>query len=244
MGKYDDIKREISELKKAGTKLFEAIDIDKNGNTNDLMYFISNYEVWYSKAQLVVKQILPSRFDDFISQYNIKQRKQITAANYTISDALRALKSGINSFNPSTARFCMARQVFIIQSCLEIFDSKIQDIQTIVQADIFDSEIEASRYLSKRGFLRAAGAICGVVIEKHLKILCDSRSLKSTKKNPSIADYNEMLKDNAYDTLEWRKIQRLADIRNLCDHNKEREPTKDEVEELISGTDRVVKTLF
>ena len=94
------------------------------------------------------------------------------------------------------------------------------------------------------GYYRAAGAICGVVLEKHFSGVCDKRSIILKKKNPTIADYNDALKDNAYDTIEWRRIQRLGDIRNLCDHSKDREPTKDEVEELISGTERTIKTVF
>lgn len=39
-------------------------------------------------------------------------------------------------------------------------------------------------------------------------------------------------------------IQHLGDIRNLCDHNKDREPTKEEVEELINGIDQIIKTNF
>jgi hypothetical protein len=34
----------------------------------------------------------------------------------------------------------------------------------------------------------------------------------------------------------------LGDIRNLCGHDKHREPTADEVEELIEGTERILKT--
>jgi hypothetical protein len=33
-------------------------------------------------------------------------------------------------------------------------------------------------------------------------------------------------------------------IRNLCDHHKDKEPSNDEVEELISGVEKVTKTLF
>ena len=94
------------------------------------------------------------------------------------------------------------------------------------------------------GFLRAAGAICGVIIEKHFAQVCNSRSIVLKKKDPTISDYNDAFKDSIYDTIEWRRIQRLGDIRNLCDHNKGREPTKEEVEELIAGTDRVIKTIF
>jgi hypothetical protein len=45
-------------------------------------------------------------------------------------------------------------------------------------------------------------------------------------------------------TSRWRFIQHLADITNLCDHNKEREPTEEEVQELIEGVSKVVKTTF
>jgi hypothetical protein len=74
--------------------------------------------------------------------------------------------------------------------------------------------------------------------------VCKNRNIDIKKKNPTIADYNDALKDAAYDTIEWRKIQRLADLRNLCDHNKDREPTREEIEELVSGTEKIIKTIF
>jgi hypothetical protein len=43
---------------------------------------------------------------------------------------------------------------------------------------------------------------------------------------------------------QWRFIQHLGDIRNLCDHAKEREPTKEEIEDLVAGTEKVLKTIF
>jgi hypothetical protein len=63
-------------------------------------------------------------------------------------------------------------------------------------------------------------------------------------KDPSISDYNDKLKDIAYDIVEWRRMQHLGDIRNLCDHEKHREPTKEEVEDLVDGTDRAIKNIF
>jgi len=52
------------------------------------------------------------------------------------------------------------------------------------------------------------------------------------------------LKDTLYDVVQWRFVQRLGDIRNYCAHNKDREPTKDEVNELIDGADKIIKTVF
>ncbi len=60
-----------------------------------------------------------------------------------------------------------------------------------------------------------------------------------------IGDLDEALKNaGILDVPDWRFIQRLGDIRNLCVHSKQREPTTDEVDELIRGTEKMIKTLF
>lgn len=241
---YTDVKREIQALVGDGEKLCIALHKSSSPkNSEEFTFFLEKYEIWYSKSCAVIKQFLPHRLNDFSLLYRNEKRKEIKASNYTISDALRALRRE-HIFGPQTALSCLIGQVRMLEACLDIFDSQVYNIQTILQADIFDSEIDSAKHLLKMGFLRAAGAICGVVLEKHFSSVCERRGLVPKKKNPTIADYNDILKDNAYDTIEWRRIQRLGDIRNLCDHSKSREPRKDEVEELISGTERTIKTVF
>ena len=137
------------------------------------------------------------------------------------------------------------QQFLILKAVANRFESSLYDIKQLLQADVFDSEIDCAKELCKKGFYRAAGAICGVVIEKHLDEICKRHQIKISKKNPGINDYNELLKaDNIIDTSVWRNIQRLADVRNICDHHKGTEPTKDSIEELILGTDKILKTIF
>ena len=255
MGKYDEIKEEIKKLIIEGEKQHKGIcSFAKKCLNESIKYtdsekknvhaFLYDYESWYSSSLRIIKTLLPERVNDFIVLYRDEKRKELTGDNYSISDALQGKASSSYSFHPEFATRKLYQQVAILKGCLDCIDKKIYDMQVILQADVFDSEIESSRHLLKMGFLRAAGAICGVVIEKHLSSVCDSRTITIRKKNPTIADYNDALKDVAYDTIEWRRIQRLGDLRNLCDHKKDREPTKDEVEELISGTDRVIKNVF
>jgi hypothetical protein len=136
-------------------------------------------------------------------------------------------------------------QLEILKSASRRFETSLFDIKQIVQADLFDSELDAGKELLNNGFLRGAGAIAGVVIEKHLGQVCANHDLATRKKNPTISDLNELLKENEIvDVPTWRFIQRLADLRNLCDHNKKREPTDGEVAELINGSEKIVKTLF
>jgi uncharacterized protein (UPF0332 family) len=99
--------------------------------------------------------------------------------------------------------------------------------------------------LNKKGFTRGAGAIAGVVLERHLKQVCKNHNITITKRNPTINDLNQLLKDNnIIEVPDWRFIQRLSDLRNLCDHDKEKEPTRGEVEELINGVEKIIKTVF
>jgi len=136
-------------------------------------------------------------------------------------------------------------QLSILESIKIRFESSLFDIKQVLQADLFDSELSASRELVKHGFLRGAGAMAGVVLEKHLEQVCLNHQLSVAKKSPTISDLNDLLKNNnVFDTPNWRYIQRLGDLRNLCDHNKKREPTTEELNELIDGVDKVLKTIF
>ena len=245
MNRLGNLKKEICDLLDIGKKMYACFPIySKSNYIHDLDYFLENYEIWYTKAFLLIKQVISDRIGDFSIQYINERRKNLSYSTYTISDALRLVTNKSANITPLCAARPLSSQIKMLESCSELLDSEINNIQRLLQADIFDSEIESSKHLLKRGFLRAAGAICGVILEKHFAEICKKRNISIKKKSPTIADFNDELKDNAYDLIEWRKIQHLADIRNLCDHNKDREPTKEEVEELINGADRVIKTIF
>ena len=217
---------------------------------DNLPNFSEEYETWYSEAKALIRQLLPDRLDDFVGYYEKpKARKDITYESYRISDYLiglqRTLSSGrvIVSTKAAIPRF--TQQLAIVKAIKNRFESSLFDIKQIVQADLFDSELEAAMALVKHGFLRAGGAIAGVVMEKHLAEVCKNHEVKIGKKNPVIADFNDTLKkENVIDLPQWRSNQYLGDLRNLCDHNKEKEPSEDEVTELIKGVMKLTKTLF
>jgi len=173
-----------------------------------------------------------------------KGRKNIEFGSYVIEDYLQGMRitrSGGTEVivDKSAAIPQFDQQVAILKSAEARFDSSLFDIKQLVQADLLDSEVDAAKLLLKNKFFRAAGAICGVVIEKHLAQVCENHGLKLQKKYPTISDFNELLKNNSViDVPQWRFIQHLGDLRNLCDHNKGKEPTAEEIEDLIAGTDK------
>lgn len=211
--------------------------------------FKQKYQSWYSEALALIKLLLPDRYSDFVRLYEKpKNRKKLEYGNYVIEDYLQGLfiKNGFGEerIGPRAAIPQFQQQLNIVKSIQRRFESSLFDIQQLVQANLFNSEVDVAKELLENGFLRAAGAVAGVAIEKHLKQVCSNHKVKVKKKNPHISDYNDILKNGIIDTPNWRFIQRLADIRNLCVHKKDREPTKDEVDELIKGTEKLIKTLF
>jgi hypothetical protein len=136
------------------------------------------------------------------------------------------------------------QQVKIVEALKQRFESSLFDIRALVQADLFDNELDAAAELNKKGFQRAAGAVAGVVLEEHLATVCVQHTV-STPKNATISKLNDLLKEkDVIDVPTWRFVQRLGDLRNLCDHKRTPDPTVDDIDELVAGVRKVTKTVY
>ena len=227
---------------------------DKADDTlQDLPSFRDKYQPWYTEAKALIRQLLPDRLSDFTRFYERpSSRKEITYENYTIEDYLQGLsvkrQVGITTspvVGPYAAIPRFDQQLSLVKSARERFRSSLFDIRQLAQADLFDSELDAAKELAKNKFTRAAGAVAGVVLERHLNEVCDSHNVMLQKKAPTIADLNNALKAaNVIDIPQWRAIQHLGDLRNLCSHKRKSEPTQDQVEDLLAGVAKVIKTVF
>lgn len=215
--------------------------------------FEYSYQGWYTEARSVIAQLIPDRLREFDQLYRAdNKRKSLDGTSFSIQDWLNGVRAGTRSgtreklFDDEAAvtmRF--QTQLLILQSAQRRFESTLFDIRQLVQADLLDSEIVSARELLAHGFLRASGIVAGVVLEKHLKQMCVNHKQIIRKARPTIADLNDAIKNaDVIDVPLWRQIQRLGDIRNLCGHHGDREPSKDEVDELILGVEKITKTLF
>ncbi len=253
----ENIKKEIKQLIDDGYNVSNLL-IEKGKwkeiskvNIAELAYA---YQRWYTRALVVVRQLTPDRLNEFEELYIRKRQiKDLSAVSYTISDFLLGLsvtryrdtyeETAFDTRGVFMSKF--NQQLAILQSAYTRVDSILSDITGVLRAELFDSEIEKSRELFKASYLRAAGTIASVILESHLSQVCEKRNIPFPKKILHISDYNDALKqNNVYDTPTWRLIQRYNDIRVLCCHAKGREPTKDEVSELIDGVEKAVKTIF
>ena len=150
--------------------------------------FATTYQRWYSEAKALIKQLLPDRLADFVRHYEKpKPRKDITFESYRIEDCLQGLSitrgwDKEKVVGPEGAIPHFQQQLSILKAVRARFESSLFDIHQLVMADLFDSELDAAAELARRKFLRAAGAMAGVVLEKHLVQVCGNHSVKISKK--------------------------------------------------------------
>ncbi|NQE05981.1 hypothetical protein C5S32_08935 [ANME-1 cluster archaeon GoMg1] len=192
--------------------------------------FKLDYQDWYSSCcALLERNYNKERTSEFKSGYE-KNIKTIISANYITQYTEYKF---IDSFR---------QQASILNALPMYLEHRLSDIELTVASILMDDELLEGEYLLKKGFIRAAGALAGVVLERHLKMRCDKNESKlKYPKNATISQLSDILKgNNLLDIPEWRKIQYLGDIRNKCDHDKKVEPKKEEVTELISKVEEMI----
>jgi len=212
--------------------------------------FSSEYQDWYPLALRVVEQLLPDRYAEFKEFYRVNRRKEIDVETYGIADYIAGIRitRGYDSkpvFNAASVAITkFSQQIAILRTAQDRLDSVLNDIGQTLHAEILDDELDAARNLLAASHLRSAGVVAGVVLEGHLKKLVSDHKVTFRKK-PMLSNLNDALKEaGVYDAPQWRKIQYLTDIRNICGHKNERDPERDEVADLIEGVAKITKTLF
>jgi len=247
--------KEIRELTKEGVEIFSKCSKDskkKEDKGEQIGDLLVSYQRWYTKAISVMKEFCPERLDEFNGYYELQNRKDVNAQTYTIKDFIAGYSAAINPFTGKKVfndfkvfkrKFLM--QLAILSSVESKIDSILGNIKSVLEAELFDDELEAAKELLRKRFFRPSGALAGVTLERHLRNLCKKHNIKLSKKNPGISDYNEALKkSDVFDVIKWRFVQHLAALRNLCDHVRSEEPSKEDIEALLKGVASVTKTYF
>jgi hypothetical protein len=222
---------------------------------NDAAQFYSGYQDWYTKAVRVVQVLAPDRLSEFRSYYDgDPKRKDISVSTYCIRDFVRGIRTvhdpldnlrGRPGYDPKeVVMSSLMTQMFILDSLSSRIDGIVADLESSIAHGIQDAEIDSAERMKKVN-LRAAGALAGVVLETHLQRVAGSHQIAISKKDPTIGDLNEPLKKaGVYDISVYRKIQLLADIRNVCTHQKGKDPTPEQIDEMLNGARSITKSVF
>lgn len=107
----------------------------------------------------------------------------------------------------------------------------------IVQAEVFDSELEQAKSLLDSGYKNAAAVIAGTVLETVIKELCLNNGIALDRKKLTHLN-DDLAKASVYNKLQQKQITALADIRNNAAHGDYDQFTKEDVERMIDDIER------
>jgi len=127
------------------------------------------------------------------------------------------------------AVFDAAREDFVGGYC--------SSVRSLVQAEVFDSELEQAKALHAAGYPTAAAVITGVVLETTLRQLCQDNRLSHGKLDKMNAD---LAKAGQYSVLQQKQITAMADIRNSAAHGKTENFGSEDVADMIDKVEAFV----
>jgi hypothetical protein len=215
----------------------------------DIIEFRTVYQRWDTQSLKIVQTLTPDKYDGFVNFFSTNPNRKLLDAS--IQDYVQGLGqakdayTGELPFDPhELARLRFLNQLQVLDELSYRVEAVLADVESHLFAELQDKELEAANALKKIS-LRAAGSLAGVVLERHLQRVAANHSVTVTKQETTIRDLNDPLKlSKAYDFATWREIQRLGDLRNLCFHERNGKPTKEQVEDLITGVSSIIKSVF
>jgi hypothetical protein len=112
--------------------------------------------------------------------------------------------------------------------------------RALVSAEVFDDLLEQAEHLLDAGYLVAATAVCGAVLESGLREIASSRGL-SVKPRDDISTLNQKcVQGGVYGPLQRKEVEVLAGIRNAADHGHVEELTAERARSLDDGVRKVL----
>lgn len=145
----------------------------------------------------------------------------------------------------------METQPLILKRLISILRATLDDINSgcltsfkqLIQADVFDSELDQAKHFLETGYPVAAAVTAGVVLESSIKELCKNNGIDiyppDSTKPKKLDVLNAALKNaDIYNILQQKKITALADIRNNAAHGNIDQFTSEDVKDMIRDIER------
>jgi hypothetical protein len=124
----------------------------------------------------------------------------------------------------------------VFAAAKEDFDGgHLRSVRTLVQAELFNTELEQATELLDKGYKVPSAVIAGTVLETGLRELCNRSSLSVGKLDKMNAD---LAKAGTYNLLRQKQITALAEIRNKAAHGRPTEFTDADVKAMIADIER------
>ena len=238
------IEEELARLLDQQRQILKSLE-----DIKDIIEFRTVYQRWDTQSLKIVQTLAVDKYDEFVNYFSTNPNRKLLEAS--IQDYVQGMGEAKGAyteelpFDPhELARIRFLNQLQVLDELSYRVESVLADVENHLFAELQDKELEAANALKKIS-LRAAGDLAGVVLERHLQRVAANHSVTVPKEETTIRELNDPLKlAKAYDFPTWREIQRLGDLRNLCSQQRNGNPTKEQVEDLIAGVNSIIKSVL
>ncbi|MGV1908646.1 DUF4145 domain-containing protein [Agrobacterium cavarae] len=107
----------------------------------------------------------------------------------------------------------------------------VASVRQLVQAEVFDTELDQARELLAGGYATAAAVITGVVLETAMRDMCSKAAIAPASLNKMNTD---LTKAGVYNLLTQKRITAMADIRNNAAHGNPGQFQPQDVTDMIA----------
>ncbi|MDR0183226.1 hypothetical protein [Lysobacter arvi] len=140
------------------------------------------------------------------------------------------------SGNYASFKRCLA----VFSAAKEDFDGGyVSSLRSLIQAEVFDNELEQAKELLDSGYHQAAAIIAGVVLETNLRQLCAECGIGSGKMDRMNAD---LAKAGKYNSITQKRITSITAIRNAAAHGHVGEFSRADVASMIDDVARLLES--
>jgi hypothetical protein len=148
------------------------------------------------------------------------------------------LKSEKSSSFSNKSKFNEFKAIFL--AAKEDFEGGyLSSYKSMIQAEVFDNELEQASDLLNGGYYVASAVIAGTVLETAVREKCTSNNVVHGKLDKMNAD---LAKANIYNVNVQKQITALAGLRNSAAHGKSSEFNQADVKQMIEAITLLLAT--
>lgn len=180
-------------------------------------HFINQNELinWSVKVRHLLSMVCGTQSEHF-KQFVTSEKVSMYTTNHEIFLKLRA----------------------VLEAAKEDYDGGyLNSLKLLVQAEVFDNELEMASELLATGYVPAAAVTAGVVLEAGLREMCVDNGLAIGNLNKMNAD---LAKTGVFNKLAQKQVTALADIRNNAAHGHYDQFSKEDVASMIKDVQRIL----
>lgn len=147
--------------------------------------------------------------------------------------------------------YSMENNITILKRLISVLRAALDDLNNgllipfkqLVQAEVFDSELDQAKHFLDASYITAAAVTAGVVLETAIRELCKNHEIELYLVDSNIPKKLDVLnsalkKADVYSTLQQKRITALADIRNNAAHGNTDNFNKEDVTDMIRDIER------